>query len=62
MFAISSTMQENNLTIVCMNGGNTLAAVKMPGGNLPWEIDIDVGYAFEVSEFSKITVYDLLYI
>ena len=44
-----------------MNGGNTLAAVKMPGGNLPWEIDIDVGYAFEVSEFSKITVDDLLY-
>ena len=55
-------MHENNLTIVCMNGGNTLAAVKMPGGNLPWEIDIDVGYAFEVSEFSKISVYDLLYI
>ena len=34
--------------INCARAGTALAGVKMAGGNLPWEIDVDWVYAIEV--------------
>ena len=34
--------------INCARNGNALAGIKMGGGNLPWEIDVDWVYALEV--------------
>ena len=34
-------MQEAGIEKTCLTGGTALAGVKMPGGVLPWEIDVD---------------------
>ena len=34
-------------TRVCVRNGNGLAAVKMPGGSNPWEIDVDFGFSMD---------------
>ena len=34
-------MQETGIEKMCLTGGTALAGVKMPGGVLPWEIDVD---------------------
>ena len=48
--------------INCARAGTALAGVKMAGGNLPWEIDVDWVYAIEVNIQNqlliKYTVYE----
>ena len=34
-------MEEAGFEKMCLSGGTALGGVKMPGGLLPWEIDVD---------------------
>ena len=42
-------MLEGGFEKMCLTGGTALAGVKMPGGVLPWEIDVDFRLPWAVS-------------
>lgn len=39
------TYEKFNNSRLCIKNGNGLAAIKMPGGNLPYDIDVDSGFS-----------------
>ena len=40
-----------------LTGGDGLAAVKIPGGELPWEIDIDFIFHPDVRKMSLLIIF-----
>lgn len=42
-------MEEQGYEKMCLSGGTALAGIKIPGGVLPWEIDVDFRIPWAVS-------------
>ena len=46
-----------NLNESCFSGGSALAGVKIPGGVLPWETDVDFLMATQVSHNDLLKIF-----
>ena len=57
MLVQSSFVKSNKTT--CIYNGQVLAALKMPGGQLPWEVDLDMPMPTADFDFVKANIITL---